>query len=297
MQVPLSCAPGCCHVPGCRYRCQAVPMWVSLTGMALLALGHCWQHKARQGRCTCTPIQHLFIVLDSSPVRQDHGCCRGNPNLPLRKLQQGHSWCRQELPWHPNSWVQRDPTGLGRSRDTTLGCPHRQEGLAERPGVAGHWCHCPTVPQTPRKMSPPLSPPGEWQERGWGFGVLPAWDTPECWGGRTSPSVQTPQERRWAGGALEGRLRGGGLWALLEEPPLCHQLCWRALSPCSDPAPEPGTPPRPVLPTGSLPPGVDKAPGMCPHPDVCLITAALPAAGAASPLTPVGTARPAREQQ
>lgn len=44
----------------------------------------------------------------------------------------------------PNPWGQRDPVGLGVPRDTTLGCPLCQEGLAEVAGEAGHRCHCPT---------------------------------------------------------------------------------------------------------------------------------------------------------
>lgn len=74
-------------------------------------------------------------------------------------------------PIHGDRWVptpgrvQRDPTGLGVSRDTTLGCPHGQEGLvevagltrlAEGTGVSGHGA---TVPQWRVSPLPPLSQP------------------------------------------------------------------------------------------------------------------------------------------
>lgn len=136
--------------------------------------------------------------------------------------------------------------------------------------------------------------------------MLPAQETPGCWGGgETSPSVQTPQEGRWAEGASnqgsqgrghwkgiprEGDPRGGGPWVLLKEPALCHELCWQALLPCCDPALEPGTPPRPCCPPGHCPRLLIRCSGMGPHPDASLITAALPAAGATSRLTSVGRA-------
>lgn len=124
-------------------------------------------------------------------------------------------------------------------------------------------------------------------------------------GSETSPSVQTPQEGRWAEGASnqgsrgrghwkgiprEGDPRGGGPWVLLKEPAPCHELCWQALLPCCDPALEPGTPPRPCCPPGHCPRLLIRCSGMGPHPDASLITAALPAAGATSRLTPVGRA-------
>lgn len=145
---------------GARYRCQAVPMRVSLTGMALLALGHCWQHKARGGDSTCTPIQHLFIVLDSSsPVRRDHGCCRGNPNLPPGRLRGGPVPLRAG----PQSMgTDGYPSGVGAEGPHRAGSVQgHHAGLSPRAGGAGGggradkagrgdrsvrtWCHCPTV--------------------------------------------------------------------------------------------------------------------------------------------------------
>lgn len=50
---------------------------------------------------------------------------------------------------------------LGVPRDTTLGGPLQQEGLAEVAGVAGHWCHCATDPKEGRTTSPLSASPSQ----------------------------------------------------------------------------------------------------------------------------------------
>lgn len=109
------------------------------------------------------------------------------------------------------------PTGLAVSRDASLGCPCRQEGLAqaagltrlaEGTGVAGHRCHYPAVPKEGLTSCPLSARPSQ------GPGGARAEPRPcsPCRGGVRSPLItDRASAARGLHGAIPWQERGGGL--------------------------------------------------------------------------------------
>lgn len=130
-------------------------------------MGTAGSTRHRQGHSPCAPIQHLFIAPDSSPVRRDHGCCRGNPNQPGR-LQQGPVLVQAGAALAPQSMETDGDPRMGAEGPHGAGSVQRHHAGLSPPAVQRGWQRWQrgqewqdtgaTVPQShrpPRRASPP----------------------------------------------------------------------------------------------------------------------------------------------